>query len=197
MSSPNLIGGEPGMAEAVWQRILEHIQATSEPIFSTVNPPAAEEEIDLLERTLGVSLPSSFRGYLSTWNGQREQVPFIGFNAFLSIPDMIETWSMMNELFNDEEEIDWVEEDRIKPLVWSKGWIPFTDFEASTRLILDMDPGKNGVSGQIFKYHPGMSYQEVIADSFEQFSNEILKRFLAKQVSYDDGVIAFEDFYIV
>jgi len=84
---------------------------------------------------------------------------------------------MMNDLFeDDDEQLDEVDEDRIKPLIWSKKWIPFTDYEASSRLILDLDPGENGISGQIFKYHSGMSYQEVIADSFEEFSNEILKR---------------------
>lgn len=125
-------------------------------------------------------------------------MPFIGYNSFLSIPGIIETWSMMNELFeDDDEQVDWVDEDRIKPLIWSKKWIPFTDFEASSRLILDLDPGRNGISGQIFKYHSGMSYQEVIADSFEEFSNEILKRLQAKQFSFTDGVIEFEDFYFV
>ncbi|MFD0716410.1 SMI1/KNR4 family protein [Paenibacillus sp. GCM10027626] len=104
-------GGEPGMARDVWDNILKHIQTISQPIFATVNPPATKEEINLLESTLNVQLPSSFRNYLSTWNGQQEQVPFIGFNSFLSIPDIIETWSMMNELFEDEEQVDWVNED--------------------------------------------------------------------------------------
>ncbi|UNK15858.1 SMI1/KNR4 family protein [Paenibacillus sp. N3/727] len=100
-------------------------------------------------------------------------------------------------MFEDEEQVDWIDEDRIKPLIWSEKWISFTDFEASSRLSLDLDPGRNGISGQIFKYHPGMSYQEVIANSFEEFSNEILKRFQANQFSFTDGVIAFEDFYFV
>ncbi len=60
-----------------------------------------------------------------------------------------------------------------------------------------LDPGKNGTSGQIFKYHSGMSYQEVIANSFEEFSNEILKRLQSNQFSYTDDVIAFEDSYFV
>lgn len=185
------------MAKDVWENILKHIETISQPIYSTVNPPATEEEINLLESTLNVQLPSHFHSYLSTWNGQQEQVPFIGYNSFLSIPDIIETWSMMNDLFEDEERVDWIDEDRIKPLIWSKKWIPFTDFEASSRLILDLDPGKNGISGQIFKYHSGMSYQEVIANSFEEFSNEILKRLQSNQFSYTDDVIAFEDSYFV
>ncbi|AWX59036.1 SMI1/KNR4 family protein [Brevibacillus brevis] len=131
----------------------QHIQTISHPIYSTVNPPATAEEINLLESTLNVQLPIHFRDYLSTWNGQQEQVPFIGYNSFLSIPAIIETWSMLNELVED--------------------------------------------AGQIFKYHSGMGYQEVIADSFEEFSIEILKRFQANQFSFTDGVISFEDHYLV
>lgn len=55
----------------------------------------------------------------------------------------------------------------------------------------------NGISGQIFKYHSGMGYQEVIADSFEEFFIEMLKRFQANQFSFTDGVISFEDHYFV
>ncbi|WP_289136953.1 SMI1/KNR4 family protein [uncultured Brevibacillus sp.] len=185
------------MASDVWDNILKQIQTISQPIFSTVNPPATEDEITLLENTLAVQLPMCFRNYLSMFNGQQEQEPFIGYNSFLSIPAIIETWSMMNDLFEDEEQVDWIDEDRIKPLIWSKKWIPFTDFEGSTHLILDLDPGKNGVSGQIFKYHSGMSYQKVIANSFEEFSNEILKRLQANRITYTDGVITFEDLYFV
>lgn len=69
------------MANDVWDNILKHIQTISQPIYATVNPPATEKEINFLERTLNVQLPGHFRNYLSTWNGQQEQVPFIGYNS--------------------------------------------------------------------------------------------------------------------
>ncbi|RAV19443.1 SMI1/KNR4 family protein [Paenibacillus contaminans] len=106
-----------------------------------------------MAKDVNVQLPSHFRNHLSIWNGQQEEVPFIGFNSFLSIPDIIGTWSVMNELFEDEEEAEGIEEDRIKPLIWSNKWIPFTDYEASSRLILDLDPGKNGISGQFKDFY--------------------------------------------
>ncbi|MBD8500949.1 hypothetical protein [Paenibacillus arenosi] len=51
------------MAKDVWDNILKHIETISQPIYSTVNPPATEEEIDLLESTLNVQLPSDFHYY--------------------------------------------------------------------------------------------------------------------------------------
>lgn len=41
-----------------------------------------------------------------------------------------------------------------------------------------------------------MSYQDVIAYSFEEFSNEMLKRLQANQYSFVDDVIAFDDLYV-
>jgi len=190
-------GGDKQVAKDVWASILEHIEAVSHPIYETVNPPASENEITQLENALNVQLPDAFRRYLSVWNGQHELVPFIGCNSFLPIPDMIETWSMLSDMFEDEDEMDWVREDRIKPLIWSRKWIPFTEFESSSHLILDLDPGVNGSIGQVFKFHSGMSYEEVIAQSFEEFSLEILKRLETNRFTVDDDVIAFDDLYFV
>lgn len=53
------------MAKDVWENILKHIGTISQLIYSTLNPPATEEEINLLEGTLNVQLPSHFRDYLS------------------------------------------------------------------------------------------------------------------------------------
>ncbi|WP_369016288.1 SMI1/KNR4 family protein [Paenibacillus sp. GbtcB18] len=37
--------------------------------------PAAEEEIQRLERMLQVTLPTAFRDYLSIMNGQHDEIP--------------------------------------------------------------------------------------------------------------------------
>ncbi len=190
------------MEEKVCQKklgnvILKSISKISNPISKTVNPPATTKEIDDLETMLGVALPPAFKDYLLVLNGQKyENLPLLGYNYFLSINDIIKTWSMMNELFEDEDPIDWVVEDKIKPLYWSEKWIPFTDFEASKRLILDFNPGKSGIVGQIFFYQPGMDYQEIVASSFDEFTAEILSRLNQKEYSVDEEVIEFEDIYI-
>ncbi len=49
------------MAKDAWASILKYVQTISPPIFFTVNPPAAEEEINRLENTLNAHLPKSFR----------------------------------------------------------------------------------------------------------------------------------------
>ncbi len=194
--------------EQLWKEILEQIRLASEDIYASVNPPADPSEIKLLEETVGVELPEDFCGYLSTLNGQRNteeqtrdrntEIPLLGYYPFLSITGIIETWNMMNELFAKETEpLDWVVEDKIKPYIWRKHWIPFTEYEGSQYLILDCDPGKNGTSGQVFPWCSGMDFSEITANSFGEFSQELLSRLTKKRYEISEfGTIEFEDYYI-
>ena len=157
---------------------------------------------------MGVTLPQDFCGYLSALNGQKDteeqtrdrnrELPLLGYHPFLSISGMIETWDMMNELFSKEAEpLEWVAEDKIRPYIWRRHWIPFTEYEGSQYLILDCDPGKNGTYGQVFLWCSGMDYSEIVADSFEEFSKEILARLIEKRFEVSEfGTIEFEDHYI-
>lgn len=169
------------MDKSIWGDIREQVKTISKDIYSSINPPASSTEIDMLEETIGVKLPQSFRNYLSTLNGQKnteessrdrnKETPLLGYNTFLSIAGILETWSMLNELFEDENKpIDWVVEDKIQPFVWRKGWIPFTEHEGDC-IILDCNPGKNGRYGQVFIRPNVPDIEGVIAESFEEFSN--------------------------
>ena len=90
-----------------------------------------------------------------------------------------------------------VTEDKIKPFIWRRGWIPFTEYEGSDYLILDCDPGKNGTYGQVFLWCSGMDFSEVTANSFGEFSRELLSRLTEKKFEISEfGTIEFEDYYI-
>ena len=192
----------------IWSEILEQIGLVSEAIGKSVNPPATPDEIRRLEETIGITLPEDFCNYLSTMNGQRNteectrdrnsELPLLGFHPFLSITGIIETWAMMNKLFAGETEpIEWVTEDKIKPFIWRRHWIPFTESEGSQYLILDCDPGKNGTYGQVFCWCAGMDFVEVTASSFGEFSKALLSRLSERKFEITElGAIEFEDYYI-
>ncbi len=194
--------------ERIWDKILEQIRQISGDIYASVDPPADPSQIRLLEETVGVTLPQDFCGYLSALNGQKDteektrdrnrELPLLGYHHFLSVAGIIETWDMMNELFSKEAEpLEWVAEDKIRPYIWRRHWIPFTEYEGSQYLILDCDPGKNGTYGQVFLWCSGMDYSEIVADSFEEFSKEILARLIEKRFEVSEfGTIEFEDHYI-
>lgn len=196
------------MMKQIWDEILEQIKLISSDIYASVNPPAAPAQIRLLEETVGVKLPPDFCGYLSALNGQKNteeltrdrnaERPLLGYYPFLSVTGIIETWQMMNALFAKETEpLEWVTEDKIKPYIWRKHWIPFTEYEGSWYLILDCDPGKNGTYGQVFCWCSGMDYSDVTANSFTEFSEKVLVRLTEKRYELTEfGTIEFDDYYI-
>ena len=194
--------------EQVWREILDQIRLISKDIYASVAPPASSSEIRRLEETVGVELPRDFCDYLATMNGQRDteehtrdrnrEIPLLGSHPFLSVTGIIQTWHMLDELFAKETEpLEWVEEDKIRPYIWRRHWIPFTEYEGSQYLILDCDPGKKGSYGQVFCWCSGMDYSEVVADSFGAFSRGILSRLSEKRFEVTGyGTIGFEDYYI-
>ena len=128
--------------DTAWSRILNQIKSISTEIYTSINAPADPAEMLLLEKTIGVNLPHAFQDYLSTMNGQKDteentrgrniERPLLGYNPFLSITGIIETWNMMNDLFATETEpVEWAGEDKMKPYIWRRHWIPFTESEGS------------------------------------------------------------------
>lgn len=186
-----------------WTQIKEILSRISNNIGNSFNKPASNDEIVLLETVLKQTLPDSFKDYLLTFNGQRDDnynTFFIGYNCLLSIDRIIETWKMQMDLFGEEDKIDWIKENKVLPVIWDKGWIPFTDFEANTRIAIDLNPGKNGTYGQIIQIWPGQDLETdniVIAESFENFSKEILKRLIDNNYEYKDQAITFADNWII
>ncbi|MCM1101585.1 MAG: SMI1/KNR4 family protein [Clostridium sp.] len=73
----------------LWTEIPEQIKSVSNDIYLSVNAPAELSEIQLLEETIGVKLPSAFCEYLSTLNGQKNteedtrdrnaEIPLLGY----------------------------------------------------------------------------------------------------------------------
>ncbi len=181
----------------IWEEIKKETKRISPEIYKSINKPATNNEIYLLEKELKVELPDSFKDYLLVCNGQnhKQRVQLIGYNQFMPILEIISDWKKMNKLFLGEPPIEFILENKIKPLYWSDKWIPFANFEGSNRLIMDLNAGKNGVNGQIIQLYPGCDLESddcVISDSFEQFSNKILATLQNNDFKIEDGVIDFE-----
>lgn len=185
---------------AVWQEIIAIIKNIHPKAYQSLNPPATDAQIEQLQNELGVTLPESFKDYLKVCNGQQhndyEHLLF-GYNAFLSVEDIIETWHMQMELFADEPPIEHLSENKIQPVIWDKNWVPFTDFEGSSMLVLDLNAGKNGTNGQVFANSLAMDVEAdevVIADSFAVFSQNLLAILQQNQYEIYDDVIILDYF---
>lgn len=184
----------------VWQEIIAIIKNINPKAYESLNPPATDAQIEQLENELGVTLPQSFKDYLKVCNGQQHndyEHLLVGYNAFLSVEDMIKWRQIQLDLFADEEPIEHLVENKIQPVIWDKNWLPFTNYEGSAMLILDFNTGKNGTDGQVFTYFSGMDSEAdeiVIADSFEAFSQNLLFALQQKQYEITEDVIILDYF---
>jgi cell wall assembly regulator SMI1 len=197
-----LLDQEENMKSPTWERIAKEIERISPNTFAALNPPATDEKITLLESKLGVVLPEEFKDYLSTFDGQNsdgEDFPLAGFYRFLDVDGMIRVIDEMSFLFSDEAPIGFLKENKIQPVIWDGLWVPIAEFNASEWLVLDMHAGKNGQDGQLFRYWSGFdseSDEVVCAESFGEFSAELLRRLQNDLFRLEDNCLFFEGDWI-
>ena len=187
--------------QSLWQKIQQSLLVIAPSIGESFQKPAQESQIKALEDVIAQSLPESFKEYLRTFNGQAQSDSphyFMGYNLLLPTDEIIETYQMLVEDFEGESIADELNPNKIQPVLWNKGWIPFTDFEATTRICIDLNPAGNGVKGQVIMLYPGIDYQSdevVLANSFEEFTQKIWNILDAKDYSFEEGIIE-QDFLI-
>ena len=185
----------------LWQKIQQSLLAIAPSIGKSFHKPAEESQIKALEDAVAQPLPESFKQYLRTFNGQEQSDSpnyFMGYNLLLPTDEIIETYQMLVEDFEGESIADELNPNKIQPVLWDKGWIPFTDFEATTRICIDLNPATNGVKGQVIMLYPGIDYQSdevVLANSFKEFTQKIWNILDAKDYSLEEGIIE-QDFLI-
>lgn len=161
----------------MWTEIITR----SPDLQSTMNPPATPDEIAVLEQRVGAPLPEAFKQYLATANGQNDLGDEHGLyemNRFLPVHAILEAMDSMEAMWGDEDPIDHITENKIRPVFWDPLWIPFAAFQDEPRLILDLNPGRNGVHGQVLHHFPGVDLEAddtVIAASFAEFSAQLLR----------------------
>ena len=187
---------------AIWKQILNEIKRISPDIYNTINKPAEIQQIMELNKFLGCNLPQSFIDFFLVFNGQSEKgidFSLIGNNRFLPIAEIIKTIEQQDFLFGGEEPISHIKENKIKPVFWNNLWVPFADCEVNTRLILDLDAGKNGTNGQVIQLWSGIDYEDdvVVSNSFEEFSKELLSRLKNNEFKLENDTIEFEDYWII
>ena len=187
--------------QSLWQEIQQSLLVIAPSIGESFQKPAEESQIKALEDAVAQPLPESFKEYLRTFNGQAQSDSphyFMGYNLLLPTDEIIETYQMQEEDFEGESIADELNPNKIQSVLWDKGWVPFTDFEATTRICIDLNPAANGVKGQVIMLYPVIDYQSdevVLANSFEEFTQKIWDILDSKDYSFEEGIIE-QDFLI-
>ena len=129
---------------------------------------ATDEDIKNFEEKFGISLPEDVKELYRYKNGSKF---FALFPCIIGERDMAFNLMSLEQVekskgyfqnkdalltdFPDyftKEDIERMKDERIKPYLFNKKWIPFAEYCDSCYLMLDFDPGKEGKEGQIICY---------------------------------------------
>ncbi|MEO3946116.1 SMI1/KNR4 family protein [Gorillibacterium sp. CAU 1737] len=168
------------IAQQLWQRIVEKGSA-EHPDFReklNVQPGATKEELEELEKHLGVELPGELKDFYTVHNGQEWDLGSTCFlrNLTLSpIQQVMEDWEFLNEEFEpDDMEVEKIAP-QVKPLLWNPKWIPIAGNGGGDHLCIDTDPTESGRFGQVLMFYHDWGYRVPEASGLFEFVELCLK----------------------
>jgi cell wall assembly regulator SMI1 len=181
-----------------WARIERWLSANAPEMRESLNPPATSGELEQLRAVIGQDLPADLIASYQIHNGQAEDAECGGMLPFgedygdiahslASIEDVVADYEMMTELLEggDFVGIEKEQHDAIKAAPWNKGWIPIANDGGGDYHCVDLDPGPNGVRGQIITVVEGPT-QAVIADSLAEWLQMVAGEMEANNLTLTD-----------
>lgn len=145
-----------------------------------LNPPATMEEIQLLEKTIGRSLPQDFISLYQWHNGQMGDAPtglWYGLE-FISIKGIISHIELEKQIIKQigEDVInsmsEWMKstpDGFVKKASNNQFWIPFAYDYGGNFLGIDLDPDKMGIVGQVINFGRDENRKIVTNESISDF----------------------------
>lgn len=145
-----------------------------------LNLPATMEEIQLLEKTIGRSLPQDFISLYQWHNGQMGDAPtglWYGLE-FMSIKEIISHIELEKQIIKEiGEDIinlmsEWMKstpDGFIKKASNNQFWIPFAYDYGGNFLGIDLDPDKLGIVGQVINFGRDENRKIVTNESISSF----------------------------
>jgi cell wall assembly regulator SMI1 len=187
--------------ESSWRIIEQFLLKHSSDTYITLAPPATVEEIEKLKAEINLPIPDSLIQSLLIHNGQRDEnrwLPFFDYQHLLSCEEIIETYQMMNNLFPNQDIVNYINPQDCKVVklhyIWNKKWLPIPDANGDG-LILDFDPSFLGEKGQVF-YRPNSDNppDKTIAKSYEQWMERICHKLQSGKFDVEDNMIKIKEF---
>lgn len=149
-------------------------------VVKDLNPPATMEEIQLLEKTIGRSLPQDFISLYQWHNGQMGDAPtglWYGLE-FMSIKGIISNIELEKQIIKQigEDVInsmsEWMKstpDGFVKKASNNQFWIPFAYDYGGNFLGIDLDPDKMGIVGQVINFGRDENRKIVTNESISDF----------------------------
>jgi len=184
---------------SLWNRFEIWLSKNASHLTTELNAPATGDRIDELQKRINGKLPKEYVDFLKIHNGQnRDSEGLIDTEELLSIERVIEEWLVWKNLL-DKGDFKYTQSNPdkgIKSDWWNSKWIPVTYDGSGNHYCIDIDPNKDGTSGQIIRMWHDSAERELIANSFEEWiSNYVNDLEKGKYVYSEDwgGIINKDD----
>ncbi|PDY43955.1 SMI1/KNR4 family protein [Bacillus pseudomycoides] len=167
-------------AEWLWQCIIERGSNAEGNFKESLNlqPGASDEEFQLIEGTLGVTLPEEMKNFYRVYNGQvwKPRVnPFVRNLTLSPTSEIIDNWKFLQEEFDPDDDLEPDIEKELKPVLWNSKWIPIAENGGGDYLCIDTDPSESGVVGQVLYYWHDWGQRSIKAKGLFEFIEICLK----------------------
>ena len=145
---------------------------------ASLNPPATEADISRLETATGLALPDELKQLYRLHNGESGNAGLFFGLPFISIDEALAEWKTWESLAGPTASLDTgitsVPANHIKEQYVNTRYIPISKDYGGNNLGIDLDPGPDGVSGQVINFGRDEDTRFVIAPSLAGFMEFIL-----------------------
>ena len=147
-------------------------------LHASLNPPAAEADINRLETTTGLTLPDELKQLYRLHNGESGDAGLFFGLPFISIDEAIAEWKVWESLSGSTATLDSniisVPANHIKEQYVNTRYLPISKDYGGNNIGIDLDPGPDGISGQVINFGRDEDTRFVIARSIGEFLEFIL-----------------------
>lgn len=153
--------------------------------------PVSAEDLEAAESELGVKFPEAFRQLYMWHNGNKGDLFLFDTYRISPLKEML----MLHQqaMAAIDKELYEVHDDAgvFKDCIANTKWIQFADNGGNTLVFLDLDPGKQGQSGQILDACDGET--ECHFASIKEFISDINRRISSAEIAWDEDAGSFEE----
>jgi cell wall assembly regulator SMI1 len=212
---------EPPAVADSWKRIEAWLDAHLPPYKHTLRPGLSKKDLAKFEKAVGMPLPEDVRQSLRIHDGQchlpddvfdalleedhdTEPQGLIGVvfgEKLLDLESALKEWrrwaKIADENFSDVDE--WQKsfpEGAVQRRYATRGWIPLGALTDSDYFGVDLNPGPNGVVGQVINFGRDEENKYVLATSWARFLSDVADELEADNFTVDPKR-EFEEFQMI
>lgn len=188
-----------------WIQIEKWLNKNCPHLIEELNSGVSQQDIEILESKLNISLPADFLEFYKIHNGQNSSEGLFELNVLLPFDRIVNNWTVYTELldrceFDDDEgkvlTVSYLDKG-LKNNWWNHKWIPIASDARGEDICIDFDPSEEGTLGQIIDVFSNIDGRLLLSGSFHEWIEKYVADLEAGLYTYvaDLGVVKKNSVY--